>query len=53
MTMNNVINKLLLAGDKFTTEMHLKKSGFTFSASGLFKKQNKTRIQKCKWNRRL
>ena len=53
MTMNNVINKLLLAGDKFTTEMHLKKPGFTFSASGLFKKQNKTRIQKCKWNRRL
>lgn len=48
MTMNNIINKLLLAGDKFTTEMHLKKPGFTFSASGLFKKQNKNTKQEYK-----
>ena len=45
---NNAIgNKLLLAGDKFMPEMHLKQSGFTYSACGSFPK-NKERIKKCK-----
>ena len=30
--MNSIVNKLLLAGDKFMPEMHLKQSGFTYSA---------------------
>ena len=34
--MNETINKYLLAGDKFMPEMHLKQSGFTYSAWGPF-----------------
>ena len=35
--MNEIINKFLLAGDKFMPEMHLKQPGFTCSAAcGLF-----------------
>ena len=45
--MNEVSNKFLLAGDKFMPEMHLKQSGFTYSACGSFTK-NKERIQKFK-----
>ena len=45
--MNNIINKFLLAGDKFMPEMHLKQRGFTYSACGPFTK-NKERIQKFK-----
>ena len=43
--MNEIINKFLLAGDKFIPEMHLGQPGFTYSACGLFTK-NKERIQK-------
>ena len=45
--MNEIVNKLLLAGDKFISEMHLKPPGFTYSACGPFTK-NKERIQKFK-----
>ena len=45
--MNEIVNKFLLAGDKFMPEMHLKQSGFTYSACGSFTK-NKERIQKFK-----
>ena len=45
--MNQIIDKFLLAGDKFMPEMHLKQSGFTYSACGLFTK-NKQRIAKFK-----
>ena len=45
--MNDIINKFLLAGDKFMPEMHLKQPGFTYSACGAFTK-NKERIQKLK-----
>ena len=45
--MNDVIYKLLLAGDKFMPEMHSKQSQFTYSACGPFTK-NKERIQKFK-----
>ena len=30
--MNNIVNKFLLAGDKFMPEMHLRQHGFTYSA---------------------
>ena len=41
---NEIVNKILLAGDKFMPEMHLKQSGFTYSACGPFT-ENKERIQ--------
>ena len=34
--MNNVINKFLLAGDKFMPEIHLRQPQFTYSACGPF-----------------
>ena len=42
--MNEIVNAFLLAGDKFTHEMHLRqpaspdKSGFTYSVCGPFTK---------------
>ena len=45
--MHEIVNKFLLAGNKFMPEMHLKQPGFTQSASGSFTK-NKERIQKFK-----
>ena len=45
--MNNTINKLLLAGDKFMPEMHLRQTQFTYSACGPFTK-HKQGIQKFK-----
>ena len=45
--MNEIVNKFLLAGDKFMPEMHLKQPGFTYSACGPFTK-NKEGIQKFK-----
>ena len=43
--MNENVNRFLLFGDKFMPEMHLKQSGFTYSACGPFTK-NKERIEK-------
>ena len=43
--MNEIVNKFLLGGEKFMPEMHLKQSGFTYSACGPFTK-NKERIEK-------
>ena len=45
--MNDIINKFLLAGEKFKPEMHLRQPQFTYSACGPFTK-NKERIQKFK-----
>ena len=45
--MNNVFNKILLAGDKCMPEMHLRQPQFTYSACGPFTK-HKQRIQKFK-----
>ena len=36
--MNEIVKKILLAGDKFMPEMHLKQPGFTYSACGPFTK---------------
>ena len=43
--MNEIVDKFLLAGDRFMPAMHLKQSGFTYGACGPFSK-NKKRIQK-------
>ena len=43
--MNETVNKFLLAGDKFMSDMHLKQSRFTYSACGPFTK-NKERTEK-------
>ena len=43
--MNKIINKSLLTGDKFISELYLKKPGFTYSAGGPFTK-HRERIQK-------
>ena len=43
--MNKIVNKFLLAGDKFIPEMHLKQPGFTYNACGPFTR-NKESIEK-------
>ena len=43
--MNEIVNTLLLVGDKFMSEMHLKQPGFTYSTCGPLTK-NKERIEK-------
>ena len=45
--MNNVINKILLAGDKFMPEMHLRQPRFVYSACGPFTRY-KERIKEFK-----
>ena len=45
--MNNLINKFLLAGDKFMPEIHLRQPQFTYSACGSFTRHEE-RIQKFK-----
>ena len=45
--MNEIVNKFLLAREKFMPEMHLQQPGFSYSACGPFTK-NKERIQKFK-----
>ena len=42
--MNQIAHKFLLVGDTFMPEMHLRQSGFTYSACGPFTKY-KQRIQ--------
>ena len=44
--MKEIENQLLLAGDKFMSEIHLRQSDFTYSACGQFRK--KERIPKFK-----
>ena len=43
--MKEIVNKFLLLGDKFMSEMHLKQPGFTHSPCGPFTK-NKEKIEK-------
>ena len=45
--MNEIVNKFLLAGDKFMSEMHLRQPGFTYSACWPLTK-NKERIKQFK-----
>ena len=39
--MNQIVNKFLLARDRFMPEMHLRQPGFTYSACRPFTKNNK------------
>ena len=39
--MNEIVNKILLAGDKFMPGMYLNQPGFTYSACGTFTKIKK------------
>ena len=48
--MNKIVNKFLLAGDKFMPEINFRQPGFTYSACRPFTK-NKERIQKFKETR--
>ena len=50
--MNKFVNKFLLTGDKFMPELHLRQTGFTYSACGSFTKHRK-RIQKFRETRNL
>ena len=45
--MNKIVNKFLVAGDKFMSEVRLRQPGFPYSACGAFTK-SKEWIQKCK-----
>ena len=45
--MDEIVNKFLLARDKFIPKIHLKQPGFTYSTCGPLTK-NKERIQKLK-----
>ena len=45
--MNKIVNKFLLAGDKFVPQMRLRHHGFTCSTGGTFTK-NKEKIQDLK-----
>ena len=42
--MNEIVNKFLLAGDKFMSQLHLKQSGFSYRTCGPFTR-NKERIE--------
>ena len=44
--MNEIVNKFLLAGDKFVPEMHLKQPEFTYSACGPFTKNKEFKNSK-------
>ena len=45
--MKEIVNKILLAGEKFIPQLRLRQPGFIYSACGPFTK-NKERIQKFK-----
>ena len=50
--MNETVNKILLVGDKFLPEMHLKQFGFSFNASGSLKEKTKKQLKSlCKLER--
>ena len=44
--MNEIVNKLLLTGNKLMPEMHLKQPEFTYSACGSFKKKKQRKNTK-------
>ena len=50
--MNEIVNKFLLAANKFMTELQLRQPGFTYNAYGPFTK-NKERIQQFKETREI
>ena len=51
--MNEIVNTFLLAGDKVMPEMHLRQSGFTYSACEPFTKKKKREYKNLKKYRRF
>ena len=49
--MNEIVNRFLLARDKFMPEMNLRQPGFNYSAYGSFTKKKKERKKKIKETR--
>ena len=47
--MNEIVNKFLLAGERFVPEMHLKQPGFTYSACRPFTENQKEFKNLKKW----
>ena len=43
--MSNVINKFLLAGDTFMTEIHLRQPQFVYSACGPFTRHKRKNLK--------
>ena len=48
--MNEIVNKFLLAGDKFTPEMHLKQPWFTHTYGPFTKSKERIRKFKETWD---
>ena len=46
--MNEILNKFLLAGDKFMPEVDLRQPGFTYGASETFTKNKNKRMHNLK-----
>ena len=46
--MNEIVNKLILAGDTFMPKMPLRQPGFTYRACGPFKKKTKKECKNLK-----
>ena len=44
--MNEIVDKILLAGDKFMPELHLRQPGFICSACGPFTKKRESKYLK-------
>ena len=44
MKMNEIVNKFLLAGDKFMPGIHLKQPYFTYSSCGPFTENKESKI---------
>ena len=45
MNLNEIINKVLLAGDKFMSEIHFRKPRVTYSACGPFTKKQRKNLK--------
>ena len=45
---NEIVHKVLLAGDKFIPEINLRQSGFTYSACGAFTKSKERNESLCR-----
>ena len=51
--MNEIVNRFLLARDKFMPEMNLRQPGFNYSAYGSFTKKKERKNKKNQRNKRF
>ena len=49
--MNEIVNKFLLAGDKYVPEMHLRQQAFWYSACGPFTKSKERKFKETRNSR--